>query len=344
MATPITIKQRAAKFQLAESPEDMATLLRTSSARMNLYAAYPRYHIYSIKKNNGSLRLIEDPVAPMKQMLRHLNDYLQACYHKIRPDAVYGFCISTGREEERNIVSNASVHVGKDWLLNIDFKDFFHTVLFERVHNIWLTHFKNFDGRLAETLTKLSCYNNRLPMGSPASPALSNYAALKMDHELMQLCLHSGICYTRFADDCSFSSDSEIDRAATGLIRDVITSNRFIINEEKVSLFKPGEEKKVTGIIVGEERLSLPPSYMQQLQTEIGRLQQTLSVEKRYQTGMSIKKLGLFEQELRGKINYAQMVLGDTPETEKLYTAFENALDPKETFESDNWLEIPYNF
>jgi RNA-directed DNA polymerase len=344
MATPITIKQRAAKFQLAESPEDMATLLRTSSARMVLYAAHPRYHIYTIKKGNGKSRLIEDPVIPMKLMLRHLNDHLQACYHKIRPEMVYGFCITAGREEERNIVTNARMHLGKDWLLNIDFKDFFHTVLFDRVQTIWQTHFKKMNRRLVETLTKLTCFNNRLPMGSPASPALSNYAAWEMDHELSQLCQNMGITCTRFADDCSFSCGQEIDSKTVGLIRDVITSHRFMINEEKVALFKPGDEKTVTGIIVGEKELSLPASYLQQLQTEISRLQQTLAVERRFQTGMSFKKLDLFERELRGKINYAQMVLGETPETENLYTRFENALDTTEAFESDNWLEIPYNF
>ena len=59
---------------------------------------------------------------------------------------------------------------------------------------------------------------------------------------------------------------------------------------------------------------------------------------------MSFKKLKLFEQELRGKINYAGMVLGDNEETENLNRLFEEALHAPEDFESENWLDIPYNF
>ena len=344
MANSIQIKQDAKRFQQCRSLDEVATLLQTSSSKIGLFCAHPRYHIYNIKKANGKSRLIEDPVQPAKLILRRLNDYLQACYHALRPRCVHGFSICSGAEEERNIVSNAMQHIGKPWLLNIDFRDFFHTIRFEQVHSIWQQHFKKFNRQLAVSLTQFTCFNNRLPMGSPTSPVLSNYASLGLDAELAQLCSNCGINYTRFADDCSFSSNQEIDSNSIRLIRDTIISHQFIINEDKVVLYKPGEEKMVTGIVVGQSEVSLPAVYLVRIQNEIQRLKDTLMVEVRYQTGMSLKKLKLFEQELRGKINYAQMVLGHTAETAQLVSSFEEALHPAEAYESSDWLDIPYNF
>ncbi|MFN8243894.1 MAG: reverse transcriptase family protein [Ferruginibacter sp.] len=344
MSTLRTIKRKATVFSNIRSLRDFAEIIQTPVFTISLQAANPRYKIYEIPKQKGGLRIIEDPVLPLKKILRELNEYLQATYHAIRPDAVFGFCINAGLEEERNIVSNASRHLGKPWLLNIDFRDFFHSVYESDVAAIWDKHFPGFDHTLTGTLTRLTCFNQRLPMGSPTSPVLSNYAASRLDEELMQLARHSGLTYTRFADDLSFSSSYEIDTRTIGLIRDCISGCRFTINEEKVKLFSPGMEKSVTGIIVGDDRLSLPATYLVQLQQEIARLEQTLLVEARYRTGMSHKKLELFEQELRGKINFAQMVLGDTGETAGLAAQFDKALLATEDFESGNWLEMPYKY
>lgn len=339
-----TIHRTAQQFQNVRSLQEMSRTLKTPSSQIVLHSLHPGYKVFTIFKSNGKRRLIEDPVAPLKKILRNLNEKLQACYYTVRPFAVHGFCISNDGEEDRNIISNASRHIGKPWLLNIDFRDFFHTVLSERVQGIWRKHFPKFDKKSMETLTRLTCYNHRLPMGSPTSPVLSNYAAIELDEELGAFCKNCGIAYSRFADDCSFSSHHKIDHKTIRIIRDTITTQRFLINEEKVKLYTPDDTKMVTGIVVGTEKLSLPDAYLKKLSDEIGRLRTTKSVEQRYQTGMSLKKLKLFEQELRGKLNFANMVIGDTAELDELNTLFENALNPPEDFESENWLEIPYNF
>ena len=344
MANSKTIRRQDERFQQCGSLEEVAVLLQTSPSKIKLCSLQPRYNIYTISKGNGKTRLIEDPGQPLKGLLKKLNGYLQACYYVQRPAAVHGFSISASNEEERGIISNAGVHMGKPWLLNIDFRDFFHTVLSDTVLSIWQKHFRKFKKQLPEVLTSLTCFHNRLPMGSPTSPVLSNFAALAMDEELMQLCANMGITYSRFADDCSFSARHEIDNKTVQLLRDVITAHRFMINEEKLKLFGPDDEKIVTGIIVEEKRLKLPEIFIQQLQQEIIRLEHTLVVERRFQTGMSAKKLKLFEQELRGKINYVQMVLGDTAETNELVSSFENARQQPDNYESDNWLDLPYNF
>lgn len=307
-------------------------------------AMEPSYSVYSIPKKNGGKRLIEDPEDELKAVLRRLNQYLQATYHKIRPDCVHGFCISASTEEDRNIVSNANRHLGKAYMLNIDLKDFFHTINEQRVSGIWEQHFAHLHSDVAALLTKLCCYRGRLPMGSPTSPVLSNYAALGLDAELITLSKASGIRYSRFADDLTFSADFPISDFDIQLIRDSIVHFGFTVNEQKVKYYQPGDIKMVTGIIVGEGELSLPQDYLDSLEKEIDRYRQVMITEARFQTGMSHKKLNLFRLEILSKWNFAQMVMGENEKIVSLRIALDEALNPTEAYESESWLELPYTF
>ena len=67
--------------------------------------------MYEIPKKNGLYRLIEDPEANLKKVLRKLNEYLQAVYFTKRPDCVHGFCISADKEEDRTILSLSLIHI-----------------------------------------------------------------------------------------------------------------------------------------------------------------------------------------------------------------------------------------
>ena len=55
-----------------------------------------------------------------------------------------------------------------------------------------------------------------LPQGSPASPALTNAACLRLDRRLSQFAEKNNWRYTRYADDLTFSiskSDSKLSEA-----------------------------------------------------------------------------------------------------------------------------------
>jgi RNA-directed DNA polymerase len=323
---------------------DIAQLLAVNRNNIVLYSKNPKYYIYEIPKNNGKKRLIEDPHPPAKDILRKLNQYFQASYFYKRPASVYGFCISSTNEEERNIINNAKRHIGQPYMLNIDLKDFFHTVTQTKVERIIRHNFKNFNRELQQIVVDITCFKGRLPMGAPTSPVLSNFDCIPLDESLLQYAQHSGIKFTRFADDLCFSSQQPITKIDVEVIRDAIQKNGYIVNEEKVKHFDKNETKYVTGLVVGENEISLPLHYLPQLKSEIERLQHTMLVEQRFQTGMSNKKLKLFYQELLGKWNFANMVLNQSEELFQLRDQLENALHPPQNFESINWLEIPYNF
>ena len=163
------------------------------------------YTEYKIRKKSGGYRLIEAPDYMLKNMQRWI--YINIlCKDVSIKDCVHGFIPAfKNRDRVRGILTNAAPHAGHDWLINIDLKDFFHTVYLDRVNNYF--HFLGYDEEVVKTLTALCTYKSRLPQGAPTSPMLSNIIASKMDEKMLEYCTKRGIIYTRYADDLTFSAD-----------------------------------------------------------------------------------------------------------------------------------------
>lgn len=345
MPTSATLKRQALRFQSVRGGFDLAALLKEEQSHLALMARQPFYKVYRVPKKDGSHRLIEDPDKPLKTALRKLNACYMATYHPKRPTSVHGFCLSASNEDDRNIISNAASHLGNSYMLNMDLEDFFHSVSLGRVEKIHQEHFPNLANDTISLLCGLTTYRGRLPMGSPTSPILSNFACLGLDSALGEFGSYGNITYTRYADDLTFSSSVPITPEDEQIIRDTITHHDFVINEEKVKRSGAGEPKSITGLKVTETEVTLPENYLPLLADEIARLKTVMAVEGRYRTGMSHRKLELFKQELTGKINFASMVLGDTHEKViGIQEKYEEAIDPDTGFESTDWLEIPYTF
>lgn len=341
----ITIQQKATQLCAIKNAAELAALLKTHPATLALTCLHPQYKTYRIPKKNGKFRLIEDPEKKLKTIQRTLNNHLQAWYHTVKPAAVHGFCISANDEDPIGIISNAKAHLGKPYLLNIDFQDYFHQVSYDDVNKNLAGIIKKADKETLKTLTTLTTYNQRLPMGAPTSPVLANICTRNLDDTLQNVCNRTGLTYTRFADDLSFSAAKPITALDREILETSIVQQGFDINHSKTKLFNGQDTKMVTGLVLTKDAITLPPQYVPNLITEIERYHTTKEVEYRYQTGMSNKKIKLFEQELAGKINFAEMILGSG--NAGLQTVFQKwtaATAPLEDFETTNWLDIPYGF
>lgn len=337
------LQVNAGRFKSLRNMGDLAALFETSTNNLQLIRSKPEYHTYEIPKKDGSTRLIEDPNDALKTILQWLNHYLQAVYYFQRPAAVYGFCISCRDEDGRNVISNAKQHLGNPYVLVMDLHDFFHTVTIARVYQTFSTQFPVFDDKLIDTLTCISTYKDRLPMGSPASPVISNLAVLDMDAEMETFCKAASVKYTRYADDMVFSAKQPISENDVQTLRGIITNSGLIVNEKKVRRYGPGENACITGLLLTENGVDLPDGYLVQLEEEINRFKTVMMVDYRYRTGMSYQKLKLFKQEVQGKINFAQMALGSANnKIIKLHQLFADAEMPPDSFQSAEWLDIPY--
>ncbi|MEZ4966020.1 MAG: reverse transcriptase domain-containing protein [Saprospiraceae bacterium] len=130
----------------------------------------------------------------------------------------------------RSIKDNAKRHTGKQYVYNIDLKDFSRASELHRVKAVLKQPPFNLSAErepLAFIIANLCCevmeverinetgepIKKRLavlPQGAPTSPSITNFIARKMDRRLTGAAKRFGATYTRYADDITFSSNHNL--------------------------------------------------------------------------------------------------------------------------------------
>ena len=238
-----------AGWSLTDKVEDLSSLAQ-ARRRMLMYKEF------DIPKRTGGTRRITAPTGKLKDVQKCIS-VLVAPYYQV-PDCVHGFA------EGKSVASNASMHTAKNYVLNIDLKDFFPTITYTRV--VKSLKELGFNDEVSDIIARLctipmwdeqiQMLRNSLPQGSPASPLLSNIVCSTLDQRLSVLAKRYGLTYSRYADDITFSSNHSVyakDGEFFKEFEDIVRSSGFKINEKKTRLQKRGSRQEVTGIIVGEK-------------------------------------------------------------------------------------------
>lgn len=180
-------------------------------------------------------------------------------------------------------------------------------------------------------------------MGSPTSPALSNLASRELDESLMMLSETHDWVFTRYADDMSFSAKQIITYEQVGAVKTVIKASSFTVNEKKIKLFGPDDDKIVTGLLL-KEKVELAADYLESLEKDIIQLKNTMEVQN-FQGEISSRWVEQYKLLIRGRLNFAGFVLGKrNPEYIRLKDAYYEAINPpQEEFGAVNWRSFPYN-
>lgn len=329
-------------FTQARNTEEMAFLLETHPSTLQFFAENQVYNEFFVKKKSGGDRLIENPEEDLKELLRKLNHYLQNAYFVCRSSAAYAFQLAAEDEEEpRNILTNAKRHTKRDWLLNVDFQDFFHQVSRDEVLSIFEKPPFGFSEELANLLAMLTTHKGRLPMGAPTSPVLSNFATLGLDHDLLEFSALHHWTYTRFADDLTFSSFQHINPEQIVELKGLCRIHQFEINESKIKLCGPGMPKIVTGLKV-DQSVGLKDDYLPMILTEIQKFAH--AYELNFRTGNEPTSwLRKFEQQIEGHLRFVHFVMGwGSPEYQKAHSAYINAKKSASQFDAASWLDYGY--
>lgn len=216
-----------------------------------------KYVTFKLPKKTGGYRIIKSPCRDLKAIQTTLKDALYAVC-PARPSA-HGFAL------DKSIVSNASMHLDKSYVFNVDLVDFFGTIHFGRVRNLFMARPLCFPKNIATILAHICCSENRLPQGAPTSPIVSNMIAWKLDGQLQRLAKSAHATYTRYADDITFSFTCGKKRLPDSIVRfsddiplpgetlrQIIEENGFHINDSKVRLSGKSSRMAVTGLTVNE--------------------------------------------------------------------------------------------
>lgn len=327
--------------------------------------AFHRYRQFKIKKKSGGYRQI---TAPRNQsfmiLLQSVNEILKSIYTPSE--------YAMGFTENRSVVTNAAVHRAQNYVFNIDLKDFFPSVEQGRVmKRLTLAPF-NFSPQIALAVSGLCSMRVKreqpletkqhdldrqfmyvLPQGAPTSPIITNMICDTLDRRLAGLAKRFGLCYTRYADDITFSSMhyvySEKGEFRNELAR-IISTQGFVINEAKTRLQKLGSRQEVTGVIVSE-KLNVTKKYVREIRSllyiwdKYGYSAAMSKFYPKYKAEKGHVKKGNpdLTNVLDGKLMYLKMVKGDDDSVYvRLYTKFQELVNRDTGSDKTNSYGITY--
>lgn len=278
-----------------------------------------RCKTFRLRKKHGGYREITAPKGGLRGILNALNILLQT-YDEPTPWA-YGFVCG------RSVVDNARPHVGKRYILNLDLKDFFPTITRQQVADCLTAEpfgFSSLAAKLVSGLATVRTKNNEevLAQGFATSPTLSNFICREMDKEIASIATAQGITFTRYADDLTFSSDTDILRPQGELVQQVkaiVERYGFRLNEEKTHLQRRGRRQEVTGLMV-TEKVNVSRRYVREIRSLLyiweryGYEDACQAAWKSYRQQHGKTKghqhCVPLNAVLRGKLNYMKMVRG----------------------------------
>ena len=222
------------------------------------------YYTFTIPKKSGGVRTISAPDKNLKAFQRGLLRMLQKQLWLSR--RAHGFA------KNRNILTNAKVHVGKRWILNLDIRDFFPSI---RQEGVTMTNRSKGEKFFSHTENTYRMYHNEvLPQGAPTSPFLSNYFMRDFDTQIVGLLrklVSDDIEYTRYADDMTFSSNSRAIERVVGFVESRLRSMKMKLNDDKTRLMGRGQRQEITGLNINSGRPTIPKKYRRKVRALVHR-------------------------------------------------------------------------
>lgn len=200
------------------------------------------YRTFKILKKNGKERIINEPLPSLKEIQDWI---LKEILEKIKVSPY-----SKAYVKGRSVRDNARFHKRQKKVLSMDLQDFFPSITFGRVLNVFRK--AGYRESVAVMLANLCSLQNQLPQGAPTSPALSNIIASGLDYSISNFIKEREIRYTRYADDLTFSGDFDEGDIIKNIER-IVNRYGFRINHSKTRVRKQNQRQEVTGIVVNDK-------------------------------------------------------------------------------------------
>lgn len=229
-----------------------------------------------IPSANGSARLLEAPKYRLRQAQRTILSQLL--------DPVPVHAAAHGFVTGRSVRTGAMPHVGAAVVISLDLESFFASITGGRIYR--LLRSIGYPEPVAHLLTGLCTQRTpvsvlaamptvadagsgfrlrrrlaepHLPQGAPTSPQVANLCAFALDRRLSAYALATGLSYTRYADDLTFSSLDPAVRAGAliSAVAGIVSEEGFLLHAGKTRVRRRHQRQQVTGVVVNN-RLRVP--------------------------------------------------------------------------------------
>lgn len=273
---PVIFDQQHLSYLLCMEHRNLRQLVKSASSY---------YKYFAIKKHRGGLRRIMSPYSELRDVQTWIKENI---LDKIElPNCVKAFV------KGRNIMENAKMHEGRKYILKVDITNFFESIGARQVYvafrkmgydrsvAAWLANlctakiedYKYEQLEDQEEIQKLfnDLYHKSEPFlaqGAPTSPGLANIICNRMDKRMMGLANKHGFTYSRYADDMTFSVDKKDRLPKVSMIRKIVETEGFHLNDEKIELLHEGNRQIVTGLLV-DNHVRVPGRYKKDIKRHI---------------------------------------------------------------------------
>jgi len=206
-----------------------------------------------------------------------------------------------GGIKRRSIITNATSHQCKEWVVCFDIRKFFPSVHLSKIKRALLE--LKCSEEVIRTLSHLTTYNFQLPQGAPTSPALANLVLFRLDSRISKLCKIHKYSYSRFFDDLTISGNKD-PKVLLRKIKDIIKQEGYLLNKnpKKLRIQNSSAEQVVTGIIVNEKTLRIPKATLNQIKVLLTKLAQGLLPIEGVENPLKL------QESIKGKIDFLSMV------------------------------------
>ncbi len=180
--------------------------------------------------------------------------------------AVHGFV------KGRSIKTFVAPHVGQRVVLKMDLQDFFPSISGARIQAFFRTAgypeaVADLLGGICTNATPQDIWDGaawdvrslyvrpHLPQGAPASPALANLCAYRVDCRLSGLAKSAGAAYTRYADDLAFSGDESFERCVERFsthVAVILHEEGFTVHHRKTRIMRQGVRQHLAGLVANQ--------------------------------------------------------------------------------------------
>ncbi len=244
-------------FFLIKPKNKKNPLFNTNKKTFNLkflqkYSTYTKnYREFHIPKRDWTQRLIETPNEKLKNIQKDVLINLDRNF--IFPSYVTAF------RKGNWVKNNAQKHIGKKIIINIDIKDYFHSITEDKIKEA-LSSYKWLLPEEIGKLVDITTYKWRLAQWAPTSPFIANLVFLWIDTMIIKLLkkYDTKVWYSRYADDITFSSDNPRIQNAIRIITDsLLPKYWYTAKKKKTCIYRSHTKQLVTWLVVNK-RVSYP--------------------------------------------------------------------------------------
>ncbi|WP_053061319.1 reverse transcriptase family protein [Rhodopirellula islandica] len=231
--------------------------LRTAEGRSNYIREFTLFDPRPGKKPRDIISVRGD----LRLAQRRLHQRLLS--HSIEPTPY-----SHGGVRGRSIKTNAGQHARNRFVYLTDIANFYPSIHSSRINDFFKSN--GCLPAVARLLTSLTTLDYHLALGLITSPILAEAIIQPVDRRIAVACDRQGLVYSRYVDDICISSKHSLHGSGIdATVRTILRQSGFKVRVSKDRFIRVDEGCAVTGVRIHRGRLSVTPSYIGELETDL---------------------------------------------------------------------------